>query len=139
MELIGLEAGRWVYLLIYLLFPAGVLIYLIRAFGLEVKEEPLTAARRHIEQADYWADVALNSVTAGMGSKSLSSLENTIFKHMCNASHAILEADQEAEEVQELVKALQAVEKKWIEVRRRNKIRPPLTTQHGRMATNGAH
>ena len=78
MNLINLELGKWLYLIIYLFFPIMTLLYLIRTFGLEDKENAVESAQRHIEQADYWANIAQQMIQSQVGTKSLGSLAHTV-------------------------------------------------------------
>jgi hypothetical protein len=118
MNLVNLELGKWVYLIIYLFFPILTLIYLIKVFGLEVKEDSMTAARRHIEQANYWADVALQAAQtqAPARSKSLVSLEHTIQRNMERAFSLLAQADSQSEEVKSLKQEYRIIEHKLRQV-----------------------
>jgi hypothetical protein len=90
MNLINLELGKWLYLIIYLFFPVITLLYLIRTFGLEAKEDTADSIQRHIEQADYWANVALQMMQSQVGTKSLDSLIYTV-QHNLDAAAGLTE------------------------------------------------
>lgn len=117
MDLVGLELGKWVYLFIYLFFPIITIIYLIRTFGLEVREDPLQKARRQIEQAGYWADIALQSAQSQRGTKSLASLEYTIQSNLDRASSLLEEADPKIKELRAIYRAYSDVEQKLFRIR----------------------
>lgn len=112
MHLVDLELGRWIYLAIYLFLPITALLYLIRTFGLELKEEPAKTAKRHIEQADYWADIALNMTHSGVGTKSLASLAQTVQRNLDKASELLETAVLPNDQRQTLNDAYQAVANK---------------------------
>lgn len=89
MDLVGIGLGKWLYLIIYLFLPVSTLIYLIIAFGLKLQEDPLVTAQRHIEQADYWADIAVKVSQSRISTKSLASLEYTVQDNL-NRAHELL-------------------------------------------------
>lgn len=90
MNLLNLELGKWLYLIIYFFFPIITLLYLIRSFGLEVKEDVSDSIQRHIDQADYWANIALQIIQSQVGTKSLESLAHTV-QHNLDAAARLLE------------------------------------------------
>lgn len=90
MNLIDLNQGKWLYLIMYLFFPIITLLYLIRSFGLRAREDVGESARRHIEQADYWADIALQMIQSHIGTKSLDSLAHTV-QHNLDMADRLLE------------------------------------------------
>lgn len=127
MDLVDLELGKWIYLAIYLFFPSLALVYLIRTFGLEVKENPAESAQRHIEQADYWADIALNMVQLETGTKSLISLVHTIRRNLDEAARWLETIP--GEQRQTLNDACQSVEDKLARIQRRRGILAVAATQ----------
>ena len=120
MNPISLEIGRWVYLVIYLFIPVITLVYLIRRFGLKVQEKPLMAARRHIQQAAYWIDVARQSAGAPTSAKSLASLQHTIDHNLERAWALLAEngTDDADDEVNTLLNAYRETEKQLSQLRR---------------------
>ncbi|MCB9422269.1 MAG: hypothetical protein H6667_20870 [Ardenticatenaceae bacterium] len=89
MNLINLELGKWLYLIIYIFFPAITLLYLIRTFGLEMKEDIVQSVQYHLEQADYWAETALKMAHSPMVTKSMSSLIYTVQHHLDEADRLL--------------------------------------------------
>ena len=89
MALLNLESGKWLYLAIYLFLPLTTLIFLVRTFGLTQKVDAAALAKRHIEQADYWAVIALNLLRPETGSKSRASLIHTIRRNLDTAVHLL--------------------------------------------------
>ncbi len=134
MDLVNLEFGKWVYLIIYLFFPAVTIIYLIKTFGLEVKEDFLTTAHRHIEQANYWADIALQAAQSSTSSKSLDSLEHTIQQNLSHAFDYIAQADPQSDEAKSLKKAYRHTEQKLrqIQMLMEEKLTPPISVSPSR-------
>lgn len=92
MNLINLDLGKWLYLTIYLFLPVVTLLYLIRVHGLETKEDAAKLAQKHLEQADYWADIALKTIQSQTGTKSMTSLFHTI-QHNLDEAAELLNAD----------------------------------------------
>ena len=90
MNLMNLELGKWLYLIIYLFFPVITLLYLIRTFGLKAKEDAAHLAQRHHEQAEYWAEIALKMVTSPTVTKSFSSVVYTV-QHNLDEAERLLE------------------------------------------------
>jgi hypothetical protein len=92
MNLINLDLGKWLYLIIYLFLPIVTLLYLIRVYGLETKEDAAKLAQKHLEQADYWTDIALKMVQSQTGTKSMTSLLHTI-QHNLDETAELLNAE----------------------------------------------
>jgi hypothetical protein len=98
MNLINLEIGKWLYLIIYFFFPTIALLYLIRTYGLDPKEDAAETIQRHLEQAHYWADIARKMTQSENGTKSMTSLLYTIRRNLDEAEQlletAVLSGDQ---------------------------------------------
>lgn len=104
MDLINIELGKWFYLVIYTFFPVVILLYLIRTYGLTSDENPAETAQKHIEQADYWTNIALQTIQSG-GSKSVASLITTIQHNLEEADKILETAVLTAEQHQSLTDA----------------------------------
>ncbi len=118
MDLVGIDLGKWLYLIIYLFLPVSTLIYLIVAFGLKLQEDPLVTARRHIEQADYWADIAVKATESPISTKSLASLEYTVQDNLNRAQELLRQNQQNKQsEVEALLNAYADVQGKLRQAR----------------------
>ena len=107
MNLINLELGKWLYLIIYLFFPTVTLLYLIRTFGLEVKEDAADSIQRHIDQADYWANIAVQMMQSQVRTKSLESLTHTVKQNLDAAARLLETAVLPTNQHQTLTRAYQ--------------------------------
>ena len=116
MDLMNLELGRWVYLIIYAFLPATILLYMIRTYGLSGEENPAEKAQKHIEQAGYWAEIALKTALTGNGSKSLASLVYTTEHNLEEAAKIIETAELSAEQRQALRAAYNVVAAKLTQI-----------------------
>jgi hypothetical protein len=86
---------------------------LIRAFGLETRDDPLVSARKHIEQADYWTEITIQAAQSTKKSKSLASLEHTIQHNLNRAFKILTTAEPHSEEVKLLKKDYRRTERKF--------------------------
>jgi hypothetical protein len=123
MSLVNLELGKWIYLAIYLFIPLITLLILIRSLGLTSDEKPVEKAERHIGQADYWANIALNSVQSEIGTKSLESLLFTIQRNLEEAAQ-LLETAVPHNERPPLLNQFKAVENKYKRLKKQQKSVP---------------
>jgi hypothetical protein len=118
MDLINLELGKWLYLVIYAFFPATILLYLIHTYGLNSNEKPAEAAQKHIEQANYWADIALKTIQSGSGSKSVASLVHTIQRNLEEAVKILETAVLTTEQYQSLTNAYENTTAKFYQIQK---------------------
>ncbi|MEJ2750531.1 MAG: hypothetical protein P8183_21885 [Anaerolineae bacterium] len=118
MNLVDLDVGKWIYLAIYLFFPLITLVYLIRTFGLEVEENVAESVRYHIEQADYWVEIALNTAQSKAGTKSLASLVHTVQWNLDEAARLLETAVIPTEQRRYLNRAYKAVQNKLTHIQK---------------------
>lgn len=123
MDLLNLEIGRWIYLAIYLSIPIITLLILIRSLGLATGENPADKAHKHIAQADYWANIALNTIQSEIGTKSLDSLLFTIQRNLREAAH-LLETAVPQKERRSLRSRYKTVENKLKRLKKQHKTLP---------------
>ena len=121
MNLINLEIGKWLYLIIYLFIPTVALLYLIRTHGLDLKENAAETIHRHLEQANYWADIAIKMAQSEIGTKSMASLIYTVQRNLNEAEQLLETTDLSEDQRQSLTFTYNETVKKVVQLQERTK------------------